>query len=583
MLALFFFVSQLYAQDIIIPIQVEESGGPMLEHTSSPVWRALPEDLASSSQLQDTLNKAPGVMFTQSGGVGAVGSFYLRGSESRHIVVLTDGLRNNDPSSTGRNFDSAFLYTSFFQELLLQRGPAPVLYGGDATGGVLELVPRRGADTPLSQFSLSAGSFATLQGHALQDWKAGDHRGTFGIAHLRTDGFSRLNRKRHGASEADGAETTQLMQASEHRWSELLKTNLFVMGLTGMAEQDSLNNGGVDSIEDRTLNRQLSVVQTTSFKNGWLKVGILSQKRENITAGDDETYRGETRVTQLGHLMKGKRTELVTGLEAQQEWQGSPGVQKQNDLGALFVLGRLNIDRWKFEVGGRGEHHQRYGNFFASESTLKHSWEMLAVHAKVARGYKTPSLYQLYGPDTFGPLGNRELEPETNLSHEVGFEWQNAGLIGFVFFQQDFKNLIDYSTTEGYVNRNTLRVKGAEADVVSPEHSWGQVSLTWTQLDFSYYTKPPLRRPPYLGQVGWFAALGDWSYELNLRLVGGRRDTDNIRMTAYEVLSGAIKWRQDTHQEWTLKLGNITDRLYEDVAGYSVAPLNVSLGWSGRY
>lgn len=576
-----------YAQEMLPAVEVRATAGPLLQHTSSPVWRATEEELQDSSQLQDTLNKAPGVMFTQSGGFGGVGSFYSRGSESRHLVVLTDGLRLNDPSSTGRNFDSAFLYAPFFQNLLFLRGPAPSLYGGDATGGVIELVPRRGSENPQTLMSLTGGSFDTLQGHVMQDWKTDHHQGTVGLAHLRTRGFSRLNRKRHRASEADGAETTQLMQASRHAWSEDISTELLVYGLTGKAEQDDFddNGDGVDSNDDRTENRQLSLSQTTRGRNWWLKSGFFSQKREQFTTSQsEETYRGEMRVAQAGVRFAKKRFEILSGLDAQQEWQGSPGVKKQNDLAALFALGRLKFDRWSYEVGGRGERHQRYGGFAAAESTLKYEpTEAWTLHAKSARGYKTPSLYQLYAPDTYGPLGNPDLTPETNVTMEAGAEWRNAGLISVVAFQQDFQNLIDYDSSAGYLNRGTLRVQGVETHVISPEHSWGQVSVTWTQLDFSHYSKTPYRRPPYLGTVGWVANWNRWTTELNLRAVGGRRDVGSAKLVAYELLSGSVKWAPNNQQQWALRLGNITDRQYEDVWGYGVAPLNVSLGWTGRY
>lgn len=571
-----------FAQDVLAPIEVRAAAGPLLQHTSSPIWRATEEELQDSSQLQDTLNRAPGVMFTQSGGIGGVGSFYARGSESRHIVVLTDGMRLNDPSNTGRNFDSAFLYAPFFQNLLFLRGPAPALYGGDATGGVVELVPRRGASTPQTLMSVTAGSFDTLQGHVMQDWKTDHHQGTVGLAHLRTRGFSRLNRKRHGASEADGAETTQIMQASKHAWSETLNTEFLVYGLTGRAEQDDFDNSnaGVDTNDEDTNNRQLTVSQTTRGENWWLKTGIFTQKRE-LT---DEIYRGETRLVQTGLRLEKKRFEVLAGLEAQQEWQGSEGVQKQNDQAALFTLGRLKFERWSYELGARGENHQRYGGFAAAESTLKFEpTDAWVLHAKGARGYKTPSLYQLYAPDSFGPLGNSELTPETNVTMEAGAEWKNAGLIGMVAFQQDFQNLIDYDTNEGYINRGTLRVQGLETYVISPEHSWGQVSVTWTQLDFSNYSKTPYRRPPYLGTVGWIARWNRWTTELNLRAVGGRKDVENTKLVAYELLSGSVKWAPDDRQQWALRLGNITDRQYEDVWGYGVAPINVSLGWTGKY
>ncbi len=590
MILFFCWISAVLAQVELNTIEVNAKPGPLLQHVSSPLFHAGEEVLEENNQIQDVLNKAPGVMFTQAGGVGGVGSLYLRGSESRHTIFLVDGMRLNDPANVTRNYDTAFFLTPFFQDLLLLRGPAPVLYGGDATGGVIEMVPRRGHSPKQNIFSLSLGSFDTKQGFALFDWGQGSHQGTFGITHLKTEGISRLNKRRHNATEADGAETSQIMQGSHHQWSQKVSTDFFVYGTQGLADQDGTS---IDEKNDRTKNDlgALSQITRTQFDKGhwWLRSGVVSQKRHSITQGvGSEFYRGETRQAQLGSQLQLSNYEIISGLQFEDEWIGSSGTNKSNDLGSLFVLNRLRQNEFLFEVGARGERHQRYGGFLSYESTIKHQTnEYLSLHFKGAKGYKTPSLYQLYAPPFGGtPTGNRNLNPEENFSFEVGAEWKREGLISLVAFQQDFQSLIAY-TNQGYQNRGTLRVKGIEASVISPEHFWGQVSLSQTFLDFSYYSKAPLRRPPYLTTVSWNTYFGKWMTELSARLVGGRRDTtdagESAHLVAYETLSGSLKYNPDQKQQWSLKLGNITNREYEDMWGYSVTPVNATVQWLGKF
>jgi outer membrane cobalamin receptor len=262
-------------------------------------------------------------------------------------------------------------------------------------------------------------------------------------------------------------------------------------------------------------------------------------------------------------------------------------VNKQNDLAALFALARYDWEKMSLEAGARGEHHQRYGGFFTPESTLSfYPSDELKWHTKVSRGYKSPSLYQLYAPDTFGPLGNSELTPETNKSMEVGVTWKSAGVLSLVAFQQDYQNLILYSSTDGYLNGGDLRVQGIESQIISPMHSWGQVSVSWTQLDFSHFDETPIRRPPYLATLNWSQEWGKWKSELRLRAVGGRKDrvnSKNVSLIAYETLSGSLRYEATQNQQWVLNAGNLTDRVYEDIWGYSVAPLNLSLQWLGKF
>lgn len=584
-----FFLPLLHAQTRLVPIEVRSPQRPLVQESSAPVYETGEDSLQSSSQIQDSLQRAPGVMFTQNGGVGGRGTIYLRGSESRHTLLLTDGIRLNDPSNTDRGIDTAFLMTPFFQNLLLLQGPAPALYGGDATSGVIELVPRRGHTPQEKVLGLSGGSFDTFQGFGLFDWKGHDHMGTAGIAHLRTRGFSRLNRKRYGAHEPDGATITQGFQASRHQWKENLQSDFLLYGFTGQAEQDGMSG----DTKDRTNNQQGTLAQTTrgQFDGGdwWLKTGVVSQKRElHSVASADEMYRGQTRSAQLGLRREWGKAELLGGIGGDQEWLAVPKVSAQNDLGSVFALGRYRPGKWLVELGGRGERHQRYGNFFAHEGTIAHqTTEALRLYLKEARGYKSPSLYQLYAPaSSYGPVGNSSLTPEQNQSLEAGLIWRSAGEISLVAFQQDFKNLLSY-TTVGYQNRGALRVRGAEASVLSPEHFWGQVQLTASALDFSHYQTAPLRRPPYLVGTTWLGTWGRWGGEFGVRMVGGRKDLNSSngisRLTAYELLSGALKFNPDDRQQWTLRVGNLTDRHYEDVWGYNVAPVNFALQWLGRY
>ena len=62
--------------------------------------------------VSSLLDKTPGIISNQNGGPGGRVSFFLRGTESRHVAFTLDGLKLNDPSNTDRQFDSAFFTLS---------------------------------------------------------------------------------------------------------------------------------------------------------------------------------------------------------------------------------------------------------------------------------------------------------------------------------------------------------------------------------------------------------------------------------------------------------------------------------------
>ena len=48
----------------------------------------------------EALNTVPGISFVSNGGIGNTSNVYLRGMDSKGILVLIDGVRYQDPSNT---------------------------------------------------------------------------------------------------------------------------------------------------------------------------------------------------------------------------------------------------------------------------------------------------------------------------------------------------------------------------------------------------------------------------------------------------------------------------------------------------
>ena len=112
--------------------------------------------------VSPALEKVPGLIISQNGGPGGRVSFFMRGTEGRHISFTLDGLKINDTSNTDRQFDAAFLTSPFIKDITVHKGPQAVMYGSDALGGMIEMKSRKGEDAPETRLSINAGSFATI-------------------------------------------------------------------------------------------------------------------------------------------------------------------------------------------------------------------------------------------------------------------------------------------------------------------------------------------------------------------------------------------------------------------------------------
>ena len=102
------------------------------------------------SSLGDTLDGMPGVSATYFGPVAS--RPVIRGLDGDRIRILQNGVGTLDASSL--SYDHAVPYDPLAAERIeVVRGPAAVLYGGNATGGVVNVIDGRIPDRPLSGFT----------------------------------------------------------------------------------------------------------------------------------------------------------------------------------------------------------------------------------------------------------------------------------------------------------------------------------------------------------------------------------------------------------------------------------------------
>src|SRR4249920_3561223 len=143
---------------------------------------------SQAPDLLDLLARQVGVDMARTGGPGSQNSFFLRGGNSNHALVLIDGIRVN--SATQGLFDFAHLPLSQIDRIEIVRGPRAALWGSDAIGGVIQIFTR---DPAMPYVEAHAGSYGRAGIDAGIGGGEGDSRFGIGagIEHVR--GFSVTN------------------------------------------------------------------------------------------------------------------------------------------------------------------------------------------------------------------------------------------------------------------------------------------------------------------------------------------------------------------------------------------------------
>ena len=97
-------------------------------------------DRAQDIGATELLLRTPGISMSRNGGYGTATSLRIRGAESEQTVVVIDGVKLNDPSSTGGGYNFANLLIGDAQRIEVLRGPQSTLWGSQAIGGVVNIV-----------------------------------------------------------------------------------------------------------------------------------------------------------------------------------------------------------------------------------------------------------------------------------------------------------------------------------------------------------------------------------------------------------------------------------------------------------
>src|SRR5437867_5244827 len=150
--------------------------------------------------VADALRLAQGVTVNSSGGPGTLTTVRIRGAESRHTLVVIDGVIVNDP--TEGLFDFGNLTTENIERIEILRGAQSMVWGSDAIGGVINIITKKGTGTPKASAFVEYGSFATLREGMQTSGAKGLIDFSVSLSRWDTSSFSAANYRR-GATERD--------------------------------------------------------------------------------------------------------------------------------------------------------------------------------------------------------------------------------------------------------------------------------------------------------------------------------------------------------------------------------------------
>jgi len=482
-----------------------------LQRTGSAVSVIGPDEIARSSarSVEDLLRQAPGVAVNSSGGPGQVQTVLLRGAEARHTLVLVDGVRINDPSSTGGEVDFSGLSLDNVERIEILRGPQTALYGSDAIGGVVQIVTKKGQrQGHFGSAQIEAGAYGTKEARAQMNGAQGPLFYSLGVSGYHTDGFSAWGYRvaRAGAQrlEADGARRFGADLNVGWKADADLTLEAGVTRTQTRAEFDSAFGAFPDGPgSSRAISTRGHARATHLGFDGLLRsqltfyVAHIDRLLDSVYRYDaapgafyrsfydyvglrqGAEYQGDVSLRAFGKLTLGARAERESAQAGAEDSYPAPLARlqtfdaRQTTHSAFAMWSKSFGERLHVSLGGRVDDVRESERFATWRATgAYHVLETgTKIRASVGTGAKAPSLFQL-----FSEYGTISLAPETSTGFDIGFDQKiNARLDASVtFFSNRFENLIDFSyaappcaafqTYGCYYNVARARTQGVEVE-----------------------------------------------------------------------------------------------------------------------
>lgn len=595
-----------------------QDGADSLEVTANRVAQPANTVLAPSSvvtredierwqakSVVEVMSRLPGVDIAQSGGIGATSSTFIRGTESRHVLVLIDGIPLNN-AGISNSPDLSQIPVSLIQRVEYIRGPRSALYGSDAIGGVINIIT--GRDTPGAEITASVGSkgYQSYDGSFQQ--VLDKTKITLGGNYTYTRGFDIDAADAPRQPDRDGFMSKSLFGSVEQQFTDSLSGFVRGLGYDNRTAYDGYehydNNFMVDGLPDTrqlySQNWDTGLRYHQGIYQTQLVTGYGRSKDQNYdpskgryassaTMDDVKQYTAQWMNTvTVGH------GNIGAGLDWQkQKTQAGTGYldkgYEQRNTG-VFLSALQQFDSVTLEAAARNDDNSNFGNHNTWQTSA--GWEFIdgyRIIASYGTAYKAPTMSQIHSAS----YGNPDLKPEESKQWEGGFEgltgpvtWRVSG------YRNDIDNLISSDPrTFRYYNVDKARIKGIEATAQFDTGPVGhQISYDYVDPRNAKTNEVLARRSKQQVKYQLDTQVWDLDWNLAYRYLGTRYDvaydpdtftSERVKMGGVSLWDLAVSYPVTSHLTVRGKIANLFDKDYETVYGYETAGREYTL--SGSY
>ncbi len=427
----------------------------------------------------DVLKSQSGINISQSGGMGTISNFYMRGFDSKQVLVIIDGVRYSS-ISTGTPSLNLLPIDQIDRIEILYGASGSSVYGSDAMGGVIQIFTK-GNNVEQSNISTSAGygSNNHYQVGITGQLKNDTSSLSLGVSRNETDGFNAIaNSDSYDYNnDDDGFESTNASLVLQHRFTDALSAGISGLYSDSTTEYDSGGDAFPDTHSDQKNGSANAFIEyqtpltATKLSYGQSIDKLTSYDANSIDYNEGSEFNSTQEQARLETSINAQPGTVIVGAEwLSQKLDASdvlvyppypdttPPVQTaynpdDRKVKSAFVGYQLADTYYDLQANYRVDDNSQYGN----ESTYNIGAAILPldgvrIGASYSTGFRAPTFNDLYYPG----YSNPNLKPETSKNTEVFVEYNKGNQVSrLTGYDTDVEDLIG-----GNTNTAEAKIKG---------------------------------------------------------------------------------------------------------------------------
>ena len=590
-------VARSYAiNEVVVTGTRSETDVRHLPMTVSVVGRPQLEASQQTSVLPVLNSQVPGFFSTSRGvmgygvATGASGQMSLRGIggpaqaalPTTGLLVLIDG-HPQYMGLMGHPIADAY-QTMMAERVEVLRGPASVLYGSNAMGGVINIVTRKMQEDGIrTNINIGAGSYGSIQTEATNRIRKGRFSSTVTASYNRTDGHrADMAFEQYGGYAKLGYDFTDNWKV----WGDVNVTRFNATNpgsvMKPYIDNDQRITRGMTSFALENYYEKTSGALSFFYNWGdhWINDGYQP-------GGEPLQYRFNSNDQMLGvswyqsvQLFQGNRLTVGAdyfhfGGEAwNQFFDGHRETSANKSLNEVagYVDFRQDIAAWlTLDAGARVDYHSQTGTEFIPQVGLAfHLPENAEIKAMASKGFRNPTIREMY----MFPPQNPDLKPEKLWNYELSFSQRlmdNRLSYGLNVFYINGENLIirlPNPNGSGMLNQNSGGIEnwGAEANV---GYQFNPVWSVMANYSWLHMENPVLASPEHKLYGGVNFRKGRWSASTGIQYVKGLyTDLDAATKENFVLWDMQGSFKATNYLSFYVRGENLLAQRYEINAGY---------------